>query len=122
MIIRYEQLLVAIIVADVNPLPAIPAPAPIPVRRGVVSERYAKEHEVIESIDEKTSVAETILKAVLNVVRADTLGQRLGFTPEPLLYLQVNVGNGVRSNTVTSKDSPRETLYVLNGVMTYGYK
>ena len=26
----------AIIIADVNPLPAIPAPAPIPVRRGVV--------------------------------------------------------------------------------------
>ena len=69
----------AIIIAGVNPLPAIPAPAPIPVRRGVVSERYAKEREVIESIDEKTSVAETILKAVLNVVRADTLGQRLGY-------------------------------------------
>ena len=29
---------------------------------------------------------------------------------------------GVRSNTVTSKDSPCEILYVLNGVMTYGYK
>ena len=54
-------------------------PAPIPVRGVVVSERYAKEREVIESIDEKTSVAETILKAVLNVVRADTLGQRLGY-------------------------------------------
>jgi hypothetical protein len=67
-------------------------------------------------------VAETILKEVLNVVRADTLGQRLGFTPEPLLYLEVNVGNGIRSNTVTSKDSPCEILYVLNGVMTYGYK
>ena len=26
----------AIIIADVDPLPAIPAPAPIPVRRGVV--------------------------------------------------------------------------------------
>jgi hypothetical protein len=43
-------------------------------------------------------------------------------TSKPLLYLQVNVGNGVRSNTVMPKDSPCEILYVLNGVMTYGYK
>jgi hypothetical protein len=65
MIIRYEQLLVAIIVADVvNPLPAIPAPAPIPVGGVIVCERYAKEREVIESIVEKTPVAETILKPV----------------------------------------------------------
>src|ERR1700730_10898496 len=68
MIIGYGQLLVAIIVADVDPLPAIPAPAPIPVRGIAVSERYAKEREVIESIDEKTSVAETILKAVAAVL------------------------------------------------------
>ena len=68
MIIGYGQLLVAIIVADVDPLPAIPAPAPIPVRGIAVSERYAKEREVIESIDEKTSVAETIIKAVAAVL------------------------------------------------------
>jgi hypothetical protein len=62
-------LLVAIIVAtiiraEVNPLPAIPTPATIPVRGVAVSERYAKEREVIEPIDEKTPVAETILNAV----------------------------------------------------------
>ena len=51
-------------------MPAIPAPATIPVRGVVVSERYAKEREVIESIDEKTSAAETILNAVLNAVAA----------------------------------------------------
>jgi hypothetical protein len=59
---------VAVIIANVAPLPAVEsprlAPAPIPVRRVTVSKRYAKERKVIESIDEKTSVAETILKAL----------------------------------------------------------
>jgi hypothetical protein len=41
-------------------------PATIPIRRG--SERYTQEPEVIESIEEKTSVAETILKAILKAV------------------------------------------------------
>jgi hypothetical protein len=43
------------------------APAPIPVRSVAVCERYAKESEVIE---EKTSVAETILKAIFDAVAA----------------------------------------------------
>jgi hypothetical protein len=57
------RIVATIIRAVVNPLPAIPAPATIPVLGVVVSERYAKEREVIESIAE-TPVAETVLKAV----------------------------------------------------------
>jgi len=60
---------------------------------------------------------------VLLGARADIFwGNGLDTTSKPLLYLQVNVGNGVRSNTVMSKDSLREIIYVLNGVMTYGYE
>src|ERR1700730_12132255 len=44
----------AIIIADVTPSPAIPAQATIPVRGVAVSERYAKEREVIQSIAVRT--------------------------------------------------------------------
>jgi hypothetical protein len=48
------------------------APAPIPVGRVIVSKRYVKEREVIESIDKKTSVAEAILKAVAAALTEET--------------------------------------------------